>query len=466
MSRRYNRVLGPPKVFAEYFGRAYPAFEQSAAYMTELFRPPLLIVADLPQALTDLCGISLLERMRRTALHLGFREATILSNSNKFMAAHVARGNWRRGDVSLEFRERKDPQVTIGEIQGYLSAGRMLVVWAGFYCDVRLLRALAQTQQDAVLIDSDPPSFTAPLWKNSSSHSFGRDACAAVVSEQWLSTKNRASALWQELESDIVAGRIDTVDAAKQQAYIPDMRRSIRPVFFPAPSSERRLLAERFLRDATQSGVLDFPALVHAPIEKWLVSHLCRTSITPNQITLGTGILGLGVTLLYAFGHLWIGALLALLVGILDGVDGKLARLNVQTTRIGKCEHLLDYFVEMSWWTALAYHFHATGQLRYAYVILLVFFAFNSLERVARGFVRRRVGRSLDDFSPFDRLVRYVAGRRNIYTWLFTFCLSIGAPGSGFILLCFWGMATAAIHIFRALQIRCTFPNKIAAAIS
>jgi hypothetical protein len=45
--------------------------------MTEHLRPPLLIVADLPQALTDLCGISLLERMRRTALHLGFREATI-----------------------------------------------------------------------------------------------------------------------------------------------------------------------------------------------------------------------------------------------------------------------------------------------------------------------------------------------------------------------------------------------------
>ena len=34
--------------------------------------------------------------------------------------------------------------------------------------------------------------------------------------------------------------------------------------------------------------------------------------------------------------------------------------LKVQTTRIGKGEHLLDYFVEMSWWAALAYHFHAS----------------------------------------------------------------------------------------------------------
>jgi len=89
------------------------------------------------------------------------------------------------------------------------------------------------------------------------------------------------------------------------------------------------------------------------------------------------------VTLLYALGYLWAGALFALIVGVLDGVDGKLARLKVHMTKSGKGEHLLDYVVEMSWWMALAYHFHATGQVRYAYVILLVFLAFISLERVA-----------------------------------------------------------------------------------
>lgn len=132
---------------------------------------------------------------------------------------------------------------------------------------------------------------------------------------------------------------------------------------------------------------------MRTPIEKWPVSHICRTPITPNQIRLGTGVLGLSVTLLYALGYLWAGALLALIVGVLDGVDGKLARLKVHMTKSGKGEHLLDYVVEMSWWMALAYHFHATGQVRYAYVILLVFLAFISLERVARGFVQRRIGR-------------------------------------------------------------------------
>jgi 1L-myo-inositol 1-phosphate cytidylyltransferase / CDP-L-myo-inositol myo-inositolphosphotransferase len=436
--------------------------------MTKPTRPPLLIVADSPEALTGLGGISLLERTRRVALHLGFREAMVLSNCIEAMAEHVAKQSWHRSDLSLMFRERRAAEVTVGDILDCLAAmrvpseGRILIVFADFYCDGRLLRSLAQTQTSSALIDSHPPSIIVPLLENSGAHSVGRFPCATLLSREWLSEKNRAADLAQEIALDMMTGQIASVDAAQQPAYVESMRRSVRPVFFPAPSPERRLLAERFLRDATQSGVLDFPAVVHAPIEKWIVSHLCRRSITPNQITLGTGILGLSVTLLYAFGHLWVGALLALLVGILDGVDGKLARLKVQTTRIGKGEHLLDYFVEMSWWAALAYHFHATGQVRYAYVIWLIFFACDSLERLAKWSVKLRVGRSIDDVSRFDRLVRYVAGRRNIYTWLFTFCLLSGTPATGFILLCLWGMATAAIHIFRALQIRYDFQNKIA----
>jgi 1L-myo-inositol 1-phosphate cytidylyltransferase / CDP-L-myo-inositol myo-inositolphosphotransferase len=436
--------------------------------MTKPSRPPLLIVADSPEALTGLCGISLLERTRRVALHLGFREAMVLSNSVEAMAGHVAKQSWHRSDLSLMFRERRAAEVTVGDILDCLAAmkvlsdGRILIVFAGFYCDGRLFRSLAQTQTSSTLIDSDPPSIIAPLLENSDAHCVAQLLCATLLSSEWFSGKNRGAALAQEVTLDAMTGQIASVDAAQEPAYVESMRRNLRPVFFPAPSPERRLLAERFLREATQSGVLDFPALVHAPIEKWIVSHVCRTSITPNQITVGTGILGLSVTLLYAFGNLTIGALLALLVGILDGVDGKLARLKVQTTRIGKGEHLLDYFVEMSWWAALAYHFHATGRVRYAYVIWLIFFACDSLERLAKWSVKRRVGRSIDDVSGFDRCVRYVAGRRNIYTWLFTFCLLTGTPATGFILLCLWGIATAAVHIFRALQIRHTFQNKIA----
>ena len=122
------------------------------------------------------------------------------------------------------------------------------------------------------------------------------------------------------------------------------------------------------------------------------------------------------MALLYALGYLWLGASLALVFGVWDGLDGKLARLNEQTTELGKREHIVDYFIEMSWWTALAYHFHTGGQVRYAYVLLIAFIAADLFDRIARRSVEPKLGRNLDDMSRFDRLVRLVAGRRNIYT--------------------------------------------------
>src|SRR5438045_7369423 len=93
------------------------------------------------------------------------------------------------------------------------------------------------------------------------------------------------------------------------------MRRDIRPIFFPAPSLERRVLAERLLQDRTRKHVLDLPAIIHAPGEDCIVLRLCRTTITPNQVTLTGAILGAGVTLLYAFGQLWAGVFIALVFG-------------------------------------------------------------------------------------------------------------------------------------------------------
>lgn len=421
--------------------------------------PVLLILADSEDALTDLCGISLLERLRRIVLNLGFCEGTILSNLIQLVAIHAGKSSWRRGEVALKLRERKTEEVTVGDVLDCIDGsklpadGRVLIVSAGFYYDERLLRVLAEARIESALIDSDPPASAKPFWRDSDVHNFGRLPCAFLVSQKWLFEKDRAVSLRHEVVSEMASGRIASVDAAQQSGYVRSMRRNIRPVFFPAPSPEQRSLAEGLLQEATQKHVLDFPAIMHAPIEDWLVLRLCRTSITPNQLTLAGAMLGISVTLLYAFGHLWAGVLLALIFGVWDGLDGKLARLKAQTSELGKGEHILDYFIELSWWTALAHHFQVTGQVPYAYILLFAFVGADFLERAARRAIEPRLGRKLDDVSRFDRLLCYVAGRRNIYTWLFLFCLLMGAPAIGFILLCCWGIASNTVHIFRAIQL-------------
>src|SRR5207248_5021036 len=223
--------------------------------------PALLILADFHDALTDLCGISLLERLRRIVRKLGFREAMILSNAVELMASHAGKSSWHRGEVALRFRERKSQEVTIGEILNCISVmtlpadARVLIVSAGFYCDERLLRVLTEAQTESLLIDSNPPSLVKSFWKDS-------DVCgpfsgALLLSREWLIGKDRGFSLRQEVILDAVNGRMAYVDAAQQPGYVQSMRRDIRPIFFPAPSLERRVLAERLLQDRTRKHVLD-----------------------------------------------------------------------------------------------------------------------------------------------------------------------------------------------------------------
>ena len=55
-----------------------------------------------------------------------------------------------------------------------------------------------------------------------------------------------------------------------------------------------------------------------------------------------TNIVAWAATFLFATGRLGWGTILALAVGILDGLDGKQARVKIETTKAGKLEHWFD----------------------------------------------------------------------------------------------------------------------------
>ncbi len=144
---------------------------------------------------------------------------------------------------------------------------------------------------------------------------------------------------------------------------------------------------------------------------------------------------------------------LALIVGVLDGLDGKQARVKVETTELGKREHVLDYVLELSWWTALAFYFTNTAALPNAYALLALLVGSDLVDRVAKRIAKQRTGRNLDDVAPIDRFVRLIGGRRNIYVWMLAVGVALGAADEAFALLCYWGSATAAVHMLRALAI-------------
>ena len=114
-------------------------------------------------------------------------------------------------------------------------------------------------------------------------------------------------------------------------------------------SGWNRRLAERIILDSAQNGTLDLPAYIHAPIETGIISLLCKTPITPNQITIAGFVIGCSAIAAFVLGRVGLGILAALAFGIIDGLDAKLSRVKIETTEHGKWEHHLDYLIENAW---------------------------------------------------------------------------------------------------------------------
>jgi phosphatidylglycerophosphate synthase len=143
---------------------------------------------------------------------------------------------------------------------------------------------------------------------------------------------------------------------------------------------------------------------------------------------------------------------LALVVGVLDGLDGKQARLKVETTQTGRIEHWFDAVFEMSWWIALAWHFQTSGQLHNAFAYLLLLLVAEGVDGLAKASVYFTTGKIIDELGAFERFVRLVGGRRNVYIWILTIGFLIDAPVKAFIMMVWLQVATAIVHLPSAIR--------------
>jgi phosphatidylglycerophosphate synthase len=196
-----------------------------------------------------------------------------------------------------------------------------------------------------------------------------------------------------------------------------------------------------------QKGSLDLPAIVHAPLERFLVSHLCNTWITPHQLTIAWITLAFITTALFATGYLISGIVLAFIIGILDGLDGKQARLKVETSSSGTLEHRFDSLFEVGWPSALAYHFYSSGQLAKAFVYLVILVGAQALDGIAKGGIYLAFAKMKTPPNLLDRVVRLFGGRRNVYIWILLFAVILGAPAQALVVMAWWQAATAIIDL-------------------
>jgi phosphatidylglycerophosphate synthase len=359
-------------------------------------------------------GLSLLERLLRQLAALGRARPTLLVPEGHPTPTFSAGG----GVEVVRVAGGCDAFTALAAAAPTLPA-RFLLVTADHLIDSRVLRALA-TASDDVLVVADG-GVAAPI---------GRVSRTAVVRHG------------SELPAHVRTLPLETLDA-----YAPELRGNVPPYAIPVRSAAERTHAWRVLLDHVQKRGLDLPGeYFDSPFENALVRLLAPTSVTPNQVTLATLVIAGVVGLMFLRGWLGLGLGCALLVGVLDGVDGKLARLKLATSRLGELEHVGDFLYENYWYVALAMHFQAASGLALFWHAGAALVALDLVDNLLYGAVSARTGRMLDELSPFDRRVRMVAGRRNVYVWMLLIGVCVRQPAWAFLVIVAWAAVTVVVH--------------------
>src|SRR5437899_3520537 len=403
-----------------------------------------ILTADAPEALSELCGVNLLERLLRILQRLGFREAIVFSTTPE-IGAELSKRSWPREQIIVHVVSSATKPLTAQWLLEQSPADCFLIIPANIYCDARLLAALCAKDSSVALVDSNPPEFAQHLVRN---------PCGpALITRDFLLALSPTAPFSSELTRKIDHGKIDTVDAAREDDYIVSMRRHARPLCFRAPLEQDRRLAERIILDSAQKGTLDLPAYIHAPIETAIISLLCKTRITPNQITIAGFIIGCSATVAFAVGRIGLGILAALIFGIVDGLDGRQSRVKIEMTERGKWEHHLDYLIENSWWLAIAFHLWRSGQFRNVFYFFALLVGSHLLDELANRRAKMAKGRLLDDVAPFDRAFRLIAARRNVYVWILACGFLLDALPQSYGIMCGGAAFSAAVHLVRSIWI-------------
>ena len=169
-----------------------------------------------------------------------------------------------------------------------------------------------------------------------------------------------------------------------------------------------------------QKGI-HFTSYVNKPLEDALVYLLARVEfITADHITILADSLAFLSAYLMVTGRVWPAIALMLAVTILDGTDGKLARLRGKPTKIGKLEHSLDFLYEQAWYASVIAYTYLSTKAVWVLLLGLGWLVVDGYVRHVYNLGWIIAGGPLKKWSRAGRIIALVDGRRNVYVWYTT----------------------------------------------
>lgn len=239
------------------------------------------------------------------------------------------------------------------------------------------------------------------------------------------------------------------------EAFDESLRRSTQPLLEPV-NTERKTELESRLYGNAYRGITDLVTKFAWPKPAKRVVHLCADlHISPNMVTSLGLLLVIAACYLFLNGFYGWGLLAGWIMTFLDTVDGKLARVTIQSSKFGHLfDHLIDLFHPPFWyifWGMSLLDFqpvlgHGLEQMNWIIVIAYV------AGRIVEGLFPLLGNCSIFTWRPFDAWFRLITARRNPCMILLTLSFLVGKPEWGFISVTFWSALTTIVLILRLLQ--------------
>ncbi len=382
------------------------------------------IDASSPYSLTRIWGMTLTERIVRQLAETGVSTIAVKSQDADATRRSFRPDFWTRY-TKTDVHFIQETAEKISSLQTMLLSARsgVLVLEGNGLYDERLTTRFSALERASFALEGDSahPILCLCFRDNLRDEAFGPNVTLGAFVR-------------------MAAESADRVEVTKLPSYYRRLR-AYQPIYWLlVEKREHAVLADAYLKGSVHKSTNDLIAkFIHPPFEFALTRLLCRTGIQPNQITFFNVLLAFSAIPFFYTGHFAIALSMALLKGVTDGVDGKLARITLRTTNFGdKLDHISDTIYLNGYYIAMALYFSKAEASSFPLVALAWIIPTYFLDRVVRYLFTRRHHETIQDYRKMDTRFRLIQSNRNISMWTFLIFFLTGHPLWGYYAIAFW----------------------------